>query len=227
MHTKIASTTWLATSRRKVPSSRTENWLDAICRATTVRANTMPVRVIIVADTVVRISWASLTEPGECQCFQWRTGRDVDPRQQRSGSQAKHDSESRQNPDCALQVIPGHAAAGQRSCGHEPILARWVPLSAPFAPKPPSGDRGPNHRCDGVDRSDTIMGRHHRECSRRVARDGRVAADAVGPAEAADEAATRRKPAPVVGQATSASSRTALAPSRSGSGSVPETAAAV
>ena len=63
VHTKIASTTWLGTSRRNVRSSRTENWLEAICRESTVSEKTMPVVVIIVADTTISTPRASPAVP--------------------------------------------------------------------------------------------------------------------------------------------------------------------
>lgn len=59
MQAKIASTTWLGASRRKVRSNRTENWLEAICRDSTVSEKTMPMVVIIVADTTISTPRAS------------------------------------------------------------------------------------------------------------------------------------------------------------------------
>ena len=55
VHTKTARTTWFGMSRKNVRSSLTENWLEAICSDSTVSEKTMPVVVIMVADTTVKI----------------------------------------------------------------------------------------------------------------------------------------------------------------------------
>jgi hypothetical protein len=46
-----------------VRSKRTENWLEAICRDSTVSEKTMPVVVIIVADTTMSTPLASAAVP--------------------------------------------------------------------------------------------------------------------------------------------------------------------
>lgn len=63
MQAKTASTTWLGTSRRKVRNNRTENWLEAICRDNTVSEKTMPIVVIMVADTTISTPRASPAVP--------------------------------------------------------------------------------------------------------------------------------------------------------------------
>lgn len=63
VQTKTARTTWFGMSRKNVRSSLTENWLEAICSETTVSEKTMPVVVIMVADTTVKICRASSAVP--------------------------------------------------------------------------------------------------------------------------------------------------------------------
>lgn len=63
MQANIASTIWLGMSRRKVRSNRTENWLDAICSDRTVSEKTIPMVVIIVADTTISTPRASPAVP--------------------------------------------------------------------------------------------------------------------------------------------------------------------
>ncbi|MDQ3468290.1 MAG: hypothetical protein M3487_00715 [Actinomycetota bacterium] len=63
MLTKMLSTICVPRSRRKLRSRRGENCVEEICSATTVRLNTRPVTVIIVAETTISSSRAAPASP--------------------------------------------------------------------------------------------------------------------------------------------------------------------
>ena len=60
---KALSTTWVARSRRKLRSSRGENWVEESCSATTVRPRTSAMTVTTVLLTVISTVLASSAVP--------------------------------------------------------------------------------------------------------------------------------------------------------------------
>jgi hypothetical protein len=111
-------------SRMKLPSSRGEDWPEAICRATMVRANTSPVTVIMVVETTIRTLRASPALP-------WKAGGEWSPiatrdssapaarntrtemvgRTQRAPARSSHSTRRRTS-----SFIPGASAAEQALC---------------------------------------------------------------------------------------------------------------
>ena len=108
---KTLSTTWVPRSRRKLRSSRGENWVEDSCRATTVRPRTSAITVTTVLVTVISSGAGVVGGALEGEPVQQRAGRHLDLGHAEPDDQGQQRGQAGQHPERAVRVLPGRLPA--------------------------------------------------------------------------------------------------------------------